>query len=99
MAAPESWTWTPRGVPGLRRRFVRDSRRLDERLEQLAATHPDVVADAMGDKALPLAGFGWSAERLGNASLFWVSGEMAALALDAALDVPEWSPGQLITPT
>ncbi|MCT2991638.1 hypothetical protein EFN09_08085, partial [Propionibacterium freudenreichii] len=86
-------------MPGLRRRFVRDSRHLDERLKQLAATHPDVVADAMGDTALPLAGFGWSAERLGNAALFWVSGEMAALALDAALDVPEWSPGQLITPT
>ncbi|MDK9354267.1 hypothetical protein FAM22020_001958 [Propionibacterium freudenreichii] len=99
MAAPESWTWTPRGVPGLRRRFVRDSRHLDERLERLAAAHPDVVAEAMGDKALPMVGFGWTAERLGNASLFWVSGEMAALAMDAALDVPEWSPGQLITPT
>ena len=99
MAAPESWTWTPRGVPGLRRRFVRDSRHLDERLKQLSAAHPDVVADAMGDSTLSRVGFGWTAERLGNASLFWVSHEMAALALDAALDVPEWSPGQLIVTT
>jgi len=68
-------------------------------MKQLTASHPDVVSEAMGDSILSLVGLGWSAERLGNAALFWVSGEMAALALDAALDVPEWSPSELITPT
>lgn len=85
-------------MPQLRRRLVRDSRRLDERLKQLTASHPDIVSDSLRDSTLPLVGLGWTAERLGNATLFWASHEMAALALDAALDVPEWDGTRLIAP-
>ena len=83
--------WAPRLLPEARRDTVAQSLAESERLLTLrpraeAAGRPDLAADLERHAA---AGRELAAQLRGS-DLYWVTGPMARIALDASLDVPAW---------
>lgn len=91
--------WAARAVPTHRRALVADLDATAERLERLAGQgRSQGVGEQQLRDAAAVRGQRWWARQAEVADLFWVSGDMARLALDASQDVPDFDPLQLPVP-
>lgn len=84
--------WSARAVPTHRKQMVADLYRSSERVEQIRreAVARDVAGDVLADAASNRDGTLRWAELAEAAPLYWVTGDMARLALDASQDVPDF---------
>ncbi|GAA2179932.1 hypothetical protein GCM10009785_08730 [Brooklawnia cerclae] len=95
MAGRSTQQWSARSVPALRRELVQAYQDRADRIRHLIPRG--------GAVAPHLVPGGWDAvERdeqsvfeLRGIDLFWVTGDMGRLALDASLDVPEFDPAEI----
>lgn len=98
---PQGMQWSARAVPTHRRRMVDDlhesARVIEGRLEtarQGGFTDPDITGRLLTQVEAERR---W-AQRAETADLYWVTGDMARLALDASQDVPDFHADQLPVP-
>ena len=97
---PQGVQWSARAVPTHRRQMVSDLHRSADRIEALQAearrvhADPEVLRHAAEQVTEQRR---WS-QRAETAELYWVTGDMARLALDASQDVPDFHADQLPVP-
>lgn len=90
--------WAARSMPRLRTERVRDVEAQAARLEDLERLRWRAGVAPVPAGRTTAADTTAQASALADAELFWVTGDMARLALDASTDVPDWDAGQLIAP-
>lgn len=88
--------WAARSMPRLRTERVRDVEAQAARLEDLERLRWRAGVAPVPAGRTTAADTTAQASALADAELFWVTGDMARLALDASTDVPDWDAGQLI---
>ena len=89
---PQPVQWSARAVPTHRRQMVDDLHQSGARVEQLRreAAQRGVVGAVLRDAESRRDGMVRWAQQAEAAPLYWATGDMARLALDASQDVPEF---------